>query len=52
MTYTDGNSGRSRSDKVTKSVAEFFDANGTLCVDRFEPEVRMLQNRIATSKRE
>ncbi|KAL4220730.1 Signal peptidase complex subunit 2 [Mactra antiquata] len=52
MTYTNGNTKKTRSGKITKSVAEFFDENGTFCVDKFEPEVRMLQNRIATSKKE
>lgn len=52
MTFTDGTSKRSRNGQITKSVAEFFDENGTLCLDKFEPEVRMLQNRIATSKKE
>ncbi|XP_053404324.1 signal peptidase complex subunit 2-like isoform X2 [Mercenaria mercenaria] len=52
MNFIDGTSRKSRSGKITKSVAEFFDENGTLCIDRYEPEVRMLQNRIATDKKE
>ncbi|XP_052782838.1 signal peptidase complex subunit 2-like isoform X2 [Mya arenaria] len=52
MTFTDGKTNKTRSGEITKSVAEFFDENGVLCFDLYEPEVRMLQNRIATDKKE
>ena len=52
MNYTDGTTKKSRSGEITKSVADFFDENGVLCFDLFEPEVRMLQSRIYTSKKE
>ena len=52
MNFTDGASKKSRSGEITKSVAEFFDDNGVLCFDLFEPEVCMLQSRIVTSKKE
>ncbi|KAJ8310526.1 hypothetical protein KUTeg_012391 [Tegillarca granosa] len=52
MTFIDGKTGKTRSDGFTKSVAEFFDENGVLCFDLFEPNVRMLEGKIATSKKE
>ena len=52
MNYTDGTTKKSRSGEITKSVGDFFDDNGVLCFDLFEPEVRMLQSRIYTSKKE
>lgn len=47
-----GKTKQTRSMDITKSVAEFFDENGTLNYDRFEPEVRILKAKISESKAE
>lgn len=52
MTLTEGTTKKQRTQKICHSVCEFFDENGTLCFDLLEPKVRMLQNRIATNKKE
>ncbi|KAK3583703.1 hypothetical protein CHS0354_021456 [Potamilus streckersoni] len=52
MTLQDGIKHKTRSEEIKKSVASFFDENGTLCFDLYEPEVRMLQGRIAVDKKE
>ncbi|KAH3870544.1 signal peptidase complex subunit 2-like isoform X1 [Dreissena polymorpha] len=52
MTYTDTASKKTRSSQITKSVASFFDENGVLCMDLYQPEVKMLKNNVSVSKKE
>ena len=47
MTFIDGKTGLTRNQEITKTVSDFFDEEGTLCYDLYEPEVRMLQGKIA-----
>ncbi|XP_052265877.1 signal peptidase complex subunit 2-like isoform X2 [Dreissena polymorpha] len=52
MTYTDAASKKTRTSQITKSVASFFDENGVLCMDLYQPEVKMLKNNVSVSKKE
>ena len=51
MSYTDGRTNETRSAKVKKSVASFFDENGYACADIFEPEVMKLHSSLASEKK-
>ncbi|XP_048744352.2 signal peptidase complex subunit 2-like isoform X2 [Ostrea edulis] len=47
MTFTDGKTGINRSEEFSKCVSNYFDENGVLCFDLFEPEIRLLQSKIS-----
>ena len=50
MEFTDGQTGKTKRSNMSKSVACFFDDNGQLQFDLFEPEIRKLQADISTKK--
>ncbi len=52
ISYEDGSSKKSRSQNFTKSVSCFYDENGLLCMDLFEPEVIKLHNGLTAEKKE
>jgi len=52
LSFQDGKTHKMRSGQVVKSVAEFFDENGVLCMDLFQPQVSMLKNQVGTDKKE
>lgn len=47
MTFIDGKTGIKRTKEFSKCVSSYFDEKGTLCFDLFEPEIRLLQNKIS-----
>ncbi|XP_061194889.1 signal peptidase complex subunit 2-like isoform X1 [Saccostrea echinata] len=47
VTFTDGITGIQRTKEFSKSVCNYFDENGVLCFDLFEPEIRLLHNQIS-----
>ncbi|KAL8567200.1 Signal peptidase complex subunit 2 [Nucella lapillus] len=51
MTFTDGKTQETRRTEVTKSVACFFDDNGTLCSDLYNPEVEKMKESLTTNKK-
>ncbi|XP_030235906.1 signal peptidase complex subunit 2 isoform X2 [Gadus morhua] len=51
VSFTDGGSGRGREVEVTRSVAEFFDQNGTLVMDVFEKTVSKLHDSLLSDKK-
>ena len=51
VSFTDGSSGRGREVEVTRSVAEFFDQNGTLVMDVFEKTVSKLHDSLLSDKK-
>ena len=52
LTYQDGETRKTRSQSMSKSVSSFFDENGQICMDLFEPEVSKLHNSLTTEKKE
>ena len=52
MSYTDGSTKLERNNKFTKSVADFFDENGYLCNDIFDPEIIKLHEGLSADKKE
>nr|CAG4645187.1 EOG090X0FS4 [Leptodora kindtii] len=51
LTYRDGKSGKSREAKLAKSVAHFFDDNGTLLPDVVDTEVTKLHNGLLSGRK-
>ena len=51
MTFTDGTSKERRSTNISKCVANFFDENGTLCVDLFHPVVEKMRDSLSSEKK-
>ena len=47
MTFQDGKTGITRTKEISKCVANYFDENGLLCFDLFEPEITQLQSKIS-----
>ena len=47
MTFQDGKTGITRTKEISKCVSNYFDENGLLCFDLFEPEITQLQSKIS-----
>ncbi|XP_070538826.1 signal peptidase complex subunit 2-like [Ptychodera flava] len=52
LVFTDGKSSDRRQAQIQKSVATWFDENGLLLADKFEPEVRALHDGISGEKKD
>jgi len=51
MSYTDGETKQERKAEFTKSVADFFDENGSICTFQFDPEVVKLHDSLNKEKK-
>ncbi|KAK7090860.1 signal peptidase complex subunit 2-like [Littorina saxatilis] len=51
MTYSDGKTGETRKAELCKSVANFFDENGVLCADLFNPEIEKMKESLTSEKK-
>jgi len=51
LTFYDGKSGAMREESVNRSVADFFDDNGVLCMDLLENAVTKLHKSISSAKK-
>lgn len=52
LSCKDGKNGNVREATLVKSVANFFDENGTLIYELLEPEVSKLHNSLLSSRKE
>ena len=52
MSFTDGQTKETRSASFSRSVATFYDENGVLVYDIFEPEVRKLHSGLTLEKKD
>jgi len=52
LTFFDGKSGKSREDSIHRSVADFFDENGLLCMDLVESAVMKMHKSLANDKKD
>jgi len=52
MSFTDGKTSQSRDTEVEKSVADFIDVNGVICVDKLEPVVMKMQKSLSAGKKD
>ncbi|XP_076454078.1 signal peptidase complex subunit 2-like [Babylonia areolata] len=51
MTFTDGKTRETRKTEMSKSVASFFDENGVLCSDLYNPMVEKMKESLLTEKK-
>lgn len=52
VSYTDGISHQERTAQFVKSLANFFDENGYICSDLFDPEVCKLHDGLSSEKKQ
>lgn len=51
LTFTDGKTKEERKTEISKSVANFFDENGVLSTDLYEPEIEKMRESLTTDKK-
>ena len=52
VSYKDGVTNKSRSFSLSKSVANFYDEDGYLCMDKLEPEIKKIHASLTSEKKE
>jgi signal peptidase complex subunit 2 len=52
LAYRDGKSGKMRESSVQRSVADFFDENGQICMDLVEAAVLKMHKSLASDKKD
>ena len=52
LVFKDGKTGAKREEKFIKSVANFFDKNGLLCMDLLEDSVMKLITSLSNTKKD
>ena len=52
LTFYDGKTGKGREESFNKSVADFFDENGVLCMDLVESAVMKLHKSLSSTKKD
>ena len=51
MSFTDGVTNKTREAEMSKSISNWFDTNGVLLYELFEPEVSKLHASLQTEKK-